>query len=88
VRVERLSATVLRVSSWYNEPMSETTDHLAAVSSAAAKFRRAEQARDKARAALLDAIRAAETAQLRPAAIIEASGLPRATYYRSLKGSQ
>lgn len=64
--------------------MSET-DHLAAVRAAARKVKRTEQERVKARAALLDAVRAAEAAQLRPAAIIEASGLPRATFYR-MKG--
>jgi hypothetical protein len=66
--------------------MAETTDHLATVKAAGSKLRRAEQARAKAQAALLAAIRDAEAAQLRPAAIIEASGLPRATFYR-MKGS-
>lgn len=63
------------------------TDHLAAVRAAARKVKRTEQERVKARAALVASIRDAEAAQLRPAAIIEASGMPRATFYR-LKGGQ
>jgi hypothetical protein len=62
--------------------MSETTDHLGAVRAAAAKLRRAEQARAKAQEALADAIRDAEAAQLQARAIIEASELAPATYYR------
>jgi len=66
--------------------MSEP-DYLAAVKAAGRRLRRAEQARERAQAELLAAIRAAERAQLRPAAIIEASGLPRWSFYR-LKGGQ
>jgi hypothetical protein len=66
--------------------MGETTDYLAAVKVAGRKLRQAEQARDKARRALLAAVEEAAAAQIRPAAIIEASGLPRATFYR-MKGS-
>jgi hypothetical protein len=70
------------------ESMSETVDHLAAVKRAATKLRRAEQAREQAQAGLVAAIEAAErTKQYRVGAIIKASGLPRASFYR-LKGSQ
>jgi hypothetical protein len=75
------------VSRWYTGCMTETTDHLGKVRAAAVKLRRAERTRTKAVAALADAIRAAEAAQIRPGAIIEASGLPRASFYR-LKGGQ
>lgn len=67
--------------------MAETTDYLAVVRVAAKKLRRAEQAKERAQAELVTAIRDAEAAQIRPGAIIEASGLPRASFYR-LKGSQ
>jgi hypothetical protein len=62
--------------------MTETTDHLVAVKQAAAKLRRADKARAKAHAGLVAAITAAEAAKLRPGAIIEASGMPRASFYR------
>lgn len=63
------------------------SDYLGAVKAAGRKLRRAEQAREQARADLVAAIQAAEAASIRPAAIIEASGLPRWRFYR-LKGSQ
>ena len=67
--------------------MTETINHLAAVRKASAKFRRAEQARERAQANLADAIRAADAAKIRPQEILKASGLPRASFYR-LKGGQ
>ena len=72
--------------------MGATVDHLAAIRTAARKLKRAEkakeraeQARDRAQAELMTAIEAAEAAELRPAAIIRASGMPRWRFYR-LKG--
>jgi hypothetical protein len=63
-----------------------TRDYLAAVKRAAAKLQRVEKERERARLELMAAVRAAEAAQLRPSAILRASGMPRATYYRALKG--
>ena len=77
------------VSLCYNMFMADTRathDYLAAVKRAAAKLRRAEKAREEARRELVTAVRAAEAAKLRPSAILRASSMSRATYYRALKG--
>jgi hypothetical protein len=63
-----------------------TRDYLAAVKRAAAKLQEAEKAREEARQELVTAVRAAEAAKLRPSAILQASRMTRATYYRALKG--
>jgi hypothetical protein len=68
--------------------MSEIPDDLARVKAAGRKLQRADKAREKALAALTDAVRAADAAQYRRRAILEASGMPRASFYRLLKGGQ
>jgi hypothetical protein len=69
------------------DDMSDTPNPLVRVRKAAAKVKRAEASKAKAQAELVTAIRAAEAASIRPGAIIEASGLPRWSFYR-LKGGQ
>ena len=84
-----LAASPGIVSPCYNLFMGDTQasrDYLAAVERAAAKLQRAEKAREEAREELVTAVRAAEAAKLRPSAILRASRLARATYYRALKG--
>ena len=70
--------------------MGETSDYLDAVRAAMRKLRQGDQRRAQARAkqvaALGDAVAAARSAGYPAGEIIKASGLPRASFYRWLKG--
>jgi hypothetical protein len=66
------------------------TEHLRAVRDAARKLKRGDQRRAQARAkelaALNAAIEAARAAGYQPRAIVKASGMPKASFYRLKDG--
>ena len=73
------------VSLWYDSSMSGT-NHLVAVRAAAREVKAAEAKRRQAKQQLAEAVRAANSAGIRPKLLQQESGLPRATYYRVLRG--